>query len=223
MVQFYFKRIIEKIRFNFIPVYDIEDDSIYGYKIIKDFNSIGFNDKDIMYQMAFEEDIFEILVLKLLEKSYQMAIEKGYINKKLFYTLRLNYVLDKSIFMERIYTLVSALQIPQENLVFDLKGIDDWNKFYKETENCSLKYLKLYKEERKCAFNLNAITGSSAELVEIRNIENLTVFKEYIDKDVKLIFNQNSNPNLTKEDLKKLGIRYYYFFNRDADNQKEEQ
>ena len=49
MVQFYFKRIVEKIKFNFIPVYDIEDNSIYGYKIIKDFTAIGFDDKEVMY------------------------------------------------------------------------------------------------------------------------------------------------------------------------------
>ena len=47
MVQFYFKRIIEKIKFNFVPVYDIQDNSIYGYKIIKDFTAVGFDDKEI--------------------------------------------------------------------------------------------------------------------------------------------------------------------------------
>lgn len=224
MVQLYFKRIIEKIKFNFVPIYNVEDDSIYGYKIIKDFNTIGFNDKDIMYQMAFEEDIFEILVLKLLEKSYQMAIEKGYTDKKLFYTLRLNYVLDWSIFLERIYNLVSSLKIPQDNLVFDLKGVEDWEKFYRETETCQLKYHKIYKEDRNCPFKLNDIVNSSPDLLEIRDIENLNLLKEYIDKNIKLIFNQNSDPNLTKEDLKNLGVNYYYFFNKDKiENKIQEQ
>ncbi len=39
----------------------------------------------LMYQMAFEDDTFETLVLKLLEKSFEMAIENNCIDKKLLY------------------------------------------------------------------------------------------------------------------------------------------
>ncbi len=92
MVQFYFKRILEKNNFNFIPVFDLERRFYLWLQNYKGFSVIGFNDKDLMYQMAFEDDTFETLVLKLLEKSFQMAIENNYDDKKLFYTLRLNYV-----------------------------------------------------------------------------------------------------------------------------------
>ena len=47
-----------------------------GYKIIKDFSPVGFNDKDFMYQMAFEEGVFEEFILELLEKAYKIAKEK---------------------------------------------------------------------------------------------------------------------------------------------------
>ena len=211
MVQFYFKRILEKINFNFIPVFDLEDDSIYGYKIIKDFSVIGFNDKDLMYQMAFEDDTFETLVLKLLEKSFQMAIENNYIDKKLFYTLRLNYVLDNSIFFDRIHTLVSSLKLNENNIIFDIKGITDWEKFYKETKNCNFEYLKLNKEDRNVPINLNVIAQEKPELIEIRNF---TFIKEYIEDNIKIIFNTNTDSSLTKEELKRIGISHYYYFNK---------
>lgn len=214
MVQFYFKRILEKINFNFIPVFDLEDDSIYGYKIIKDFSVIGFNDKDLMYQMAFEDDTFETLVLKLLEKSFQMAIENNYIDKKLFYTLRLNYVLDNSIFFDRIHTLVSSLKLNENNIIFDIKGITDWEKFYKETKNCNFEYLKLNKEDRNVPINLNVIAQEKPELIEIRDIQNFTFIKEYIDDNIKIIFNTNTDSSLTKEELKRIEISHYYYFNK---------
>ena len=214
MVQFYFKRILEKINFNFIPVFDLKDDSIYGYKIIKDFSVIGFNDKDLMYLMAFEDDTFETLVLKLLEKSFQMAIENNCTDKELFYTLSLNYVLDNSIFFDRIHTLVSSLKLNENNIIFDIKGITDWEKFYEETKNCKFEYLKLYKEDRGIPINLNRVAQEKPELIEIRDTQNFMHIGEYIDNDIKIIFNTNTDPSFTKEDLKKIGADYYYYFNK---------
>lgn len=37
---------------------------------------------------------------------------------------------------------------------------------------------------------------------------------EYIDNDIKIIFNTNTDPSFTKEDLKKIGADYYYYFNK---------
>jgi len=214
VVQFYFKRILEKINFNFIPVFDLEESSVYGYKIIKDFSLIGFNDKDLMYQMAFEDDTFETLVLKLLEKSFQMAIENNYIDKKLFYTLRLNYVLDNSIFFDRIHTLVSSLNLNESNIIFDIKGITNWEKFYEETKNCKFEYLKLYKADKDIPINLNIVAQEKPELIEIRDTQNFILIKEYLDNNIKIIFNTNTNSSLTKEELKEIGVNYHYYFNK---------
>ena len=164
MVQFYFKRIVEKIKFNFVPIYDIKDNSIYGYKIIKDFTAIGFDDKEVMYQLAFEEDIFETLILKILEKSYQLAIEKGYGNKKLFFTIRLNYILDWGLFLERVHTLTSSLKLAEENLFFDIKGVKNWDKLYYEVNNCNFNFKKIYKEDKDTPLNLNNISTCNPEL-----------------------------------------------------------
>ena len=164
--------------------------------------------------MAFEDDTFETLVLKLLEKSFQMAIENNYTDKKLFYTLRLNYVLDNSIFFDRIHTLVSSLKLNENNIIFDIKGITDWEKFYKETKNCNFEYLKLNKEDRNVPINLNVIAQEKPELIEIRDIQNFTFIKEYIDDNIKIIFNTNTDSSLTKEELKRIGISHYYYFNK---------
>lgn len=210
MVQFYFKRIVEKIKFNFVPIYDIEDNSIYGYKIIKDFSTIGFDDKEIMYQLAFEEDIFETLILKILEKSYQLAIEKGYSDKKLFCTLRLNYILDWGLFLERVHSLANTMNLSDEDLFFDIKGVFDWNKFYNETKNCNFKFKKIYKEDKNTPLNLNNISGCAPELLELKDIDSFSVIREYLDENIKFIFKRENNNKLSLDDLKKLGINYYY-------------
>lgn len=213
MVQFYFKRIIEKIKFNFVPVYDIQDNSIYGYKIIKDFTAVGFDDKEIMYQLAFEEDIFETLILKILEKSYQLAIEKGYGNKKLFFTIRLNYILDWGLFLERVHTIAHALKLSEENLFFDIKGVKDWEKLYCEADNCNFNFKKIYKEDKNTPLNLNNINACNPELLELKDIDAFLVIREFLNENIKFIFKRNNNPDLTIEELKKLGFDYYYVNN----------
>ena len=210
MVQFYFKRIIEKIKFNFVPVYDIKDNSIYGYKIIKDFTTIGFDDKDIMYQLAFEEDIFETLLLKILEKSYQLAIEKGYGNKKLFFTIRLNYILDWGLFLERVHTLTNSLKLSEENLFFDIKGVKNWDKLYCEVNNCNFNFKKIYKEDKNTPLNLNNINACNPELLELKDIDAFLVIKEFLNTDIQFIFKRDNNPNLSLDELKELGFSYYY-------------
>lgn len=210
MVQFYFKRIIEKIKFNFVPVYDIKDNSIYGYKIIKDFTTIGFDDKDIMYQLAFEEDIFETLLLKILEKSYQLAIEKGYGNKKLFFTIRLNYILDWGLFLERVHTLTNSLKLSEENLFFDIKGVKNWDKLYCEVNNCNFNFKKIYKEDKNTPLNLNNINACNPELLELKDIDAFLVIKEFLNTDIQFIFKRDNNPNLSLNELKELGFSYYY-------------
>lgn len=210
MVQFYFKRIVEKIKFNFVPIYDIKNNSIYGYKIIKDFTAIGFDDKEVMYQLAFEEDIFETLILKILEKSYQLAIEKGYGNKKLFFTIRLNYILDWGLFLERVHTLTSSLKLAEENLFFDIKGVKNWDKLYYEVNNCNFNFKKIYKEDKDTPLNLNNISACNPELLELKDIDAFLVIKEFLDTDVKFVFKRDNNPNLSLDELKELGFNYYY-------------
>jgi hypothetical protein len=48
----------------------------------------------------------------------------------------------------------------------------------------------------------------------ISAIQNFTFIKEYIDDNIKIIFNTNTDSSLTKEELKRIGISHYYYFNK---------
>ena len=39
-------------------------------------------------------------------------------------------------------------------------------------------------------------------------------FYIYIDDNIKIIFNTNTDSSLTKEELKRIGISHYYYFNK---------
>ena len=85
---------------------------------------------------------------------------------------------------------------------------------YEETKNCKFEYLKLYKEDRGIPINLNRVAQEKPELIEIRDTQNFMHIGEYIDNDIKIIFNTNTDPSFTKEDLKKIGADYHYYFNK---------
>ena len=209
MNQFYFKRVIEKIQYNFIPVYNVKDNSLLGYKIIKDFNPVGFNDKDLMYQMAYEKGIFEEFILELLHKAYKMAIEKNLTDCFLFYTLRMNFVSSEREFFTKINNMVKKLNLKSENLIFDIKYINNWSSFYEKIEDI-YHYKIILKENRGEKININAIRDSKTALLEFRTIEHLKNLRENIPQEINLIFDLAYDDSITVDDLKNLGVDYYY-------------
>lgn len=209
MNQFYFKRVIEKIQYNFIPVYNVKDNSLLGYKIIKDFNPVGFNDKDLMYQMAYEKGIFEEFILELLHKAYKMAIEKNLTDCFLFYTLRMNFVSSEREFFTKINNMVKKLNLKSENLIFDIKYINNWTSFYEKIEDI-YQYKIILKENRGERINITAIRDSKTALLEFRTIEHLKNLREDIPQEIKLIFDLAYDNSITIDDLKNLGVDYYY-------------
>lgn len=209
MNQFYFKRVIEKIQYNFIPVYNVKDNSLLGYKIIKDFNPVGFNDKDLMYQMAYEKGIFEEFILELLHKAYKMAIEKNLTDCFLFYTLRMNFVSSEREFFTKINNMVKKLNLKSENLIFDIKYINNWSSFYEKIEDI-YHYKIILKENRGEKINITAIRDSKTTLLEFRTIEHLKNLREDIPQEIKLIFDLAYDNSITIDDLKNLGVDYYY-------------
>ena len=209
MNQFYFKRIIEKIQYNFIPVYNVKDNSLLGYKIIKDFNPVGFNDKDLMYQMAYEKGIFEEFILELLHKAYKMAIEKNLTDCFLFYTLRMNFVSSEREFFTKINNMVKKLNLKSENLIFDIKYINNWSSFYEKIEDI-YHYKIILKENRGEKINITAIRDSKTALLEFRTIEHLKNLREDIPQEIKLIFDLAYDDSITVDELKNLGVDYYY-------------
>lgn len=209
MNQFYFKRVIEKIQYNFIPVYNVKDNSLLGYKIIKDFNPVGFNDKDLMYQMAYEKGIFEEFILELLHKAYKMAIEKNLSDCFLFYTLRMNFVNSEREFFTKINNMVKKLNLKSENLIFDIKYINNWSSFYEKIEDI-YHYKIILKENRGEKINITAIRDSKTALLEFRTIEHLKNLREDIPQEIKLIFDLAYDDSITVDDLKNLCVDYYY-------------
>lgn len=207
-MQFYFKRILEKLAFDFVPIYSVDNDSIIGYKIIKDFTPVGFDDKDYTYQMAYEEGIFEIFVLQLLEKAYKVAIEKGLNNTLLFYTLRMNYISHPEGFFEKINKIVKNYNLNKELLVFDIKCVENWHSFYTMIESV-YHYKNILKENKNEKLTSLLVNNSKASFIEVRTITNFDDLKDTRD-DIKKIFNLSYNTSLSKNDLKKLGVHYYY-------------
>ena len=117
-----FKQLIEKAEFRFIPVYNLRDNSVYGYKIIKDFDAVGFPNKEEVYDFAFDEGILEFFLVKLQERVYQAAEELGYLNCKLFHTIRVNYIGDAYYFSSAMDRLSSKFHLKKENIIFDADG-----------------------------------------------------------------------------------------------------
>lgn len=209
MNQLYFKRIVNKIEYNFIPVYSVKDDSLLGYKIIKDFTPVGFDDKDFMYQMAYEEGVFEEFILELLEKAYKIAKEKKYDKYLLFYTLRMNYISNLKEFFSNINFIVERLEMDPSKLIFDIKHITNWYNFYRKIESV-YHYKTILKENKGEKFNLVAIKDSKSMLLEFRVISHLIALRREIPENIKLIFNLGYDDKITIENLKKYNIDYYY-------------
>lgn len=210
MVQSYFKRVIDKIKFDFIPVLNIHDNSIFGYKIIKDFSDLGFDDKDEMYQMAFDEGFFEFFVLKLQEKAYTLAIEKGLHSAKLFYTLRLNFVKDRIFFFRSIENLVNKFDLKPRQLIFEIKGVSNWQQLSEIIDYMDDGYECIFKENPNSNLNLKILEFLEPDLIEIKSLDSLNILKNNSDLKSKIIFKQSKNKKISKDTLKSLGIDFIY-------------
>lgn len=210
MVQSYFKRVIDKIKFDFIPVLSIDDNSIFGYKIIKDFSDLGFDDKDEMYQMAFDEGFFEFFVLKLQEKAYTLALEKGLHNTKLFYTLRLNFVKDRIFFFRSIENLVNKFDLKPRQLIFEIKGVSNWQQLSEIIDYMDDGYECIFKENSDSNLNLKILEFLEPDLIEIKSLDSLNILKNNSDLKSKIIFKQSKNKKISKDTLKSMGIDFIY-------------
>lgn len=205
----YFERIVNNLQFNFIPIYSFKDEKILGYKIIKDFSKLGFNDKDYMYQLAYEEGIFEEFTLELLKKAYESSITQKLSSNFLFYTLRLNYIKNIKNFFEEIDKIVTSLNLDREKVIFDIKGIDNWKEFYKKYSH-SFKYHIILKESKSSALNINNVIHSKAIFVEPRYIETLIYLKAASNFEAPFIFNLKKEKEPLTSQLKALNVDYYY-------------
>ena len=207
-----FKQLIEKAEFRFIPVYDLRDNSVYGYKIIKDFDAVGFPNKEEVYDFAFDEGILEFFLVKLQERVYQAAEELGYLNCKLFHTIRVNYIGDAYYFSSAMDRLSSKFHLKKENIIFELKGACDWRNLDKfleavdENDDC----LIMFKETAEFPLNPNMIHFLEPAFIEAMSLESAKKLKADKDVDSKIIYKISQGENYTNKELLKAGVDLAY-------------
>ena len=205
----YFERIIQNIEFDFIPLFSSKDNSILGYKVIKDFSKLGFDDKEYMYQLAYDLGIFENFTLQLFKKSCVQSVEKKISDKFLFYTLRINFVRDIKNFFYSINSIINEKKIAKEKIIFDIKGVDDWNEFY-ENYSYLFDFNLILKEDINTKLSINNIINSRAIFIEPRSIETLNFIRSSASLDIPFIFNLKREKEPLSPYIKTLKIDYYY-------------
>ena len=207
-----FKMLLEKAKFKFIPVYDLKENSIYGYKIIKDFDEGGYPNKEEVYDLAFDEGILEFFLVKLQEKVYQAAEELGYKDSKLFHTLRVNYIGDGHYFSSATERLISKFSLKKENIIFELKGACDWKNLDKfleavdENDDC----LIMFKETAEFPLNPNMIRYLDPAFIEAMSLDSVKKLKEDKEVESKIIYKISQDEKYTKEELLKFGVDLAY-------------
>ncbi|MFA6708110.1 MAG: hypothetical protein WCR79_00205 [Fusobacterium sp.] len=207
-----FKNVVEKTTFKFIPVINLKNNLIYGYKIIKDFSDAGFKDNDYIYNCAFKEGLFEFFILKLQEKSYKIAKEKKLLKNKLFYTLRVSHITDPNFFFSSVNNLTSNFGILPENLVYEIKEAKDWGKIDNFLNYLNDDTIFLFKETEENPLNLKVIEYLSPNFLEVSSLKSLNRIKANKNIDSKIIFKVNNKKTIINEELlsKKIDLAYRY-------------
>lgn len=204
----YFERVLENMCFKFIPLISIGDKSIFGYKIMKDYSIMG-QDKEYMYQMAYEEKIFDDFALRIFAKACIEISTKNIEEKNFFYTLRFNFLNSPEKFFQEINNIIEMTNLKEKNFIFDIKGVEDWKEFHKNYSKI-FNYNIILKEERESAFNLSTLEKSKASYMEPRTLDTLAFMKGNSSISQFLIFNLAYEKGLEIELLKSLGVDYYY-------------
>ncbi|WP_294703138.1 hypothetical protein [uncultured Fusobacterium sp.] len=205
----YFERVLERMSFKFIPIFSVVDNSIFGYRIVKDFSTLGFDDKEYMYQMACEKKVFDEFALKMLEKACKEIKDRQLENKYFLYTLRFNFIEDPITFFKKLNLLIKDFQIKEDSFIFDVKGIKNWENFHNDYSKI-FKYKIILKEEKNSSFNIATLEKSKADFMEPRTIDTLAFMKKNINLQLPLIFNLSCDNELNIDFLKSLGVDYYY-------------
>lgn len=207
-----FRKIVQKTKFKFIPVISLKDNSIYGYKIIKDFSEAGFEDNDYIYNCAFEDGLFEFFILKLQERSYKIAKEKGLLNSKLFYTLRASHITDPDFFFSSVNNLTSNFGILPENLVYEIKEAKEWSKIDSFLNYLDEDTIFLFKETQKNPLNLSIVEYLSPTFLEVSSLESVNKIKANKNIESKIIFKVSGNKRIISSQLlkKKIDLAYKY-------------
>lgn len=203
------KKAIEDVEVRFIPVKDLKNDIVYGYKVIKEFPEDFGTDKEEIYDWIFEENIFEFFISKIKDKALKIAKEKGYLNKKFFYTLRVNYIKNNDFLFNNIESMLDKYELNKENICFEIKGFKSWNDVEEILDYVEEGYDLLIKEgnERLDKSLLSLIEPQMIEVVSLENKEMIDLVKSYGGK---VIYKIKENQKINEDNLKELGIDFIY-------------
>lgn len=206
-----FQVFIDKVKFKFIPVYRLKDNSIYGYKIIKIFDEAGYKNRNEVYEMALDQNIFKFFFLKIQEKAYETAFKLGYSNAKFFHTLRINYIKDDYYFSSIIESLTSRFKLKKENIIFELKGADNWKDLDRFLDVVDEEeYPILFKETAESPLNFNMLCYLEPSFIEVISFDTIKKLKQTKGIKSKIIFKIPKDKDYTNKELLELGIDLAY-------------
>lgn len=205
-----FKTAIEKVKFRFVPVIDLRDDTVYGYKVIKDFNEAGYESRDDIYDLANAEGVLEFFLLKIQAKAYETAIAEGYGNSKIFHTLRINYIADAEYYYSSIENLITKFELKKENMIYELKGASEWKNLDQFLKYMDEDSVLMFKQSKKFPLNKNMIFFLEPDFIEAMSIEAAKELKNTDYVSSKIILKIPSGETYSNEQLLEAGVDYAY-------------
>lgn len=203
------RKAVEDVEINFIPVRNIRNGEIYGYKVIKEFPDTMGLEKEEIYNWVLEENFFEFFISKIKDKALKLAKEKGYLDKKFFYTLRVNYIKDNDFLFSNIESMLEKYNLNKENICFEIKGFEGWNDVEEILDYVEEGYEFLIKEgnQRLDRSLLSLIEPTMVEVSDPENNEIIEMVKSYGGK---IIYKMKENEKKSEETLKRQGVDFIY-------------
>lgn len=203
------KKAIEDVEINFVPVKDLISGEIYGYKVIKEFPGDMVLKKEEIYDWVYDENFFEFFISKIKDKALKIAREKGYLNNKFFYTLRVNYIKDSDFLFSNIESMLNKYQLSKENICFEIKGFQEWSDVEEILDYVEEGYEILIKEGNQ-KLDMGLLSLIEPHMLEISSLENRELIETIKSYGGKIIYKIKENEKIDEKNLRELGIDLIY-------------
>lgn len=203
------KKAIEDVEINFVPVKDLITNEIYGYKVIKEFPGDMALEKEEIYDWVYDENFFEFFISKIKDKALKIARDRGYLDKKFFYTLRVNYIKDSDFLFSNIESMLNKYQLSKENICFEIKGFKEWSDVEEILDYVEEGYEILIKEGNQ-KLDRGLLSLIEPHMVEISSLENREIIETTKSYGGKIIYKIKENEKIDEKSLRELGIDLIY-------------
>jgi len=203
------KKAIEGVEITFVPVKSLIDNEIYGYKVIKKFPDDMGMGKEEIYDWVLEENFFEFFISKIKDKALKIASERGYLDKKFFYTLRVNYIKDNDFLFSNIESMLSKYDLSKENICFEIKGFKAWTDVEEVLDYVDEGYEILIKEGNQ-KLDSSLLSLIEPHMVEVSSTKNKEIIETTKSYGGKIIYKIKENEKIDEKKLRELGIDLIY-------------